>query len=81
MKAAVFQGQKVGIEYIEVPDCISTSQEVKTKVLASALNRRDYYITQGLYPGVVTPVILGSDACVEYEGERYLVNPNIDWGF
>ena len=30
-------------------------------VCAAAFNRRDVFITQGLYPGIKLPVTLGSD--------------------
>lgn len=79
MKALVFRGEKSELDFCEVEPKL-TETKVKVRVLASALNRRDYYIMKGLYPGVVTPVILGSDACVEYEGKRYVLNPNMDWG-
>ena len=54
--------------------------EVKVEVLAAGLNRRDYYITKGLYPGVSFPVVLGSDVCGLLNGEEVLINPNINWG-
>ena len=31
------------------------------RLKAAALNRRDHWITRGLYPGVRPPVVLGSD--------------------
>lgn len=49
-------------------------------VLASALNRRDLWILKGQYPNIVDGVTLGSDACVRYEGQDYIVNPSIHWG-
>ena len=54
--------------------------EVQVEVLAAGLNRRDYYITKGLYPGVSFPVVLGSDVCGLLNGEEVLINPNINWG-
>lgn len=54
---------------------------------AAALNRRDYWITQGKYPGIEDGVILGSDGCGEvlegpdeWKGKTVLINPNINWG-
>ena len=35
--------------------------EVVVELEAAALNRRDYWITQGMYPGIEPPVVLGSD--------------------
>ena len=54
--------------------------KIKVKVLAAGINRRDVWIQQGLYPGISYPVVMGSDACVSYQGKKYVMNPNIDWG-
>ena len=35
--------------------------EVRIKLVASALNRRDYWMTRGGYPGTQVPCIPGSD--------------------
>ncbi len=65
--------------------------EVLVEVYASALNHRDVWIVQGLYPNIRTPVILGSDgagvirdvgegvdpACV---GRAVIINPSLNWG-
>lgn len=48
--------------------------------LFAGLNRRDHWIIQGLYPGIELPAVLGSDGLVEYEGKKYLINPNENWG-
>ncbi|MEM7315076.1 MAG: zinc-binding dehydrogenase, partial [Planctomycetota bacterium] len=58
---------------------------------SAALNRRDFWITQGMYPGIKTPVILGSDGAGEvtaigegvdehWNGKSIVVNPGIAWG-
>lgn len=60
-------------------------------VKAVALNRRDYWITQGLYPGIQTPVVLGSDGSgivrevgdatdAQWIGKEVVINPSLDWG-
>ena len=63
---------------LELPAPNEGMAEIEVK--AVALNRRDYYITQGLYPGVEFPVVLGSDVSGIYKNEDVIVNPNIDWG-
>jgi len=66
--------------------------EVLVQVKAAALNHRDVYITQGLYPGIVTPIILGSDGAGvvaevgEGVGEKWLnqevvINPSMGWTY
>ena len=52
------------------PGCLKTKEvetpspmlgEVRIKLIASALNRRDYWMTRGGYPGIQVPCIPGSD--------------------
>ena len=62
------------------PDPEPADGEVLVELRAAALNRRDLYITQGLYPGVRTPVILGSDGVGALDGKRVLLQPGLDWG-
>lgn len=63
----------------------------RVRIVAAALNRRDLWITLGLYPGIQLPAILGSDGCGIVEavgegvpatwiGQRVLINPSLDWG-
>jgi len=65
--------------------------EVRVKLLAAALNHRDLYIQEGLYPGIQTPVVLGSDGAGLVDalgegvsgwepGDAVVINPNQNWG-
>ena len=65
--------------------------EVVVQLRAAALNRRDFWITQGMYPGIELPVILGSDgagtvtatgnAVGNYWIDRAaIINPGFNWG-
>ncbi len=67
------------------------SGEVLVRVHAAALNRRDYWISVGMYPGLQDGVTLGSDGSgvveelgegvdSEWLGRKVCINPNIDWG-
>lgn len=47
---------------------------------AAALNHRDLFITQGLYAGIKTPCILGSDGAGEHDGKPVVVYPALEWG-
>ena len=63
---------------------------VRVKLAAAALNHRDVWMTKGLYPGVVYPVVPGSDGSGQVvevsEGNRdwlhreVIINPSCDWG-
>jgi len=83
MNAIVFSGRRKPIEYknYELSES-AIDGRIKTEVLACSINRRDYWISKGLYPGInsKTKTILGSDAVVMYKGKQFLVCPNINWG-
>jgi NADPH:quinone reductase-like Zn-dependent oxidoreductase len=61
--------------------------QVLVKLKAAALNRRDQWIREGLYPGIKPGVTLGSDGCGvvvegddQLKGQEVIINPNISWG-
>ena len=56
------------------------TDSVVVDIIASALNHRDIWITKGMYPGIVLGTTMGSDACVDFEGNKYIINPGIEWG-
>jgi len=72
--------QNLRIDEVPVPQ--PGEGEVLVRVAAAAFNRRDVFITQGLYPGIALPKTLGSDAAgvVESTGEEVVVDPLLDWG-
>ena len=80
MKALVLDAFGKYPELKEADQPLAKADQVVLRVKATGLNRRDFYITQGMYPGVSFPVILGSDVCAEHEGKDVIVNPNINWG-
>jgi NADPH:quinone reductase-like Zn-dependent oxidoreductase len=64
---------------------------VLVRLKAASLNRRDFWITRGLYPGVKCPVVLGSDGAGvvgelgpgvtdTWKGREVVINPGLDWG-
>lgn len=64
--------------------------EVRVKLSAAALNRRDVWIMRGKYPGIRTPIVLGSDGCGvvdavgpdvgDLPGGRVIIDPSMHWG-
>ena len=91
MKAAVLNHSKQPLQLETRPDLNPSPGHVIVRLKNAALNRRDYWITQGLYPGIRTPVILGSDGAgtVAEIGEgvdsnwltkEVIIQPGIHWG-
>ncbi len=91
MKALTLRQINSPLVVEERPSLEPAPSEVVVQLKAAALNRRDYWITQGLYPGIAPPVVLGSDGAgvvsrVGSEldesklGEEVLINPGLDWG-
>jgi len=72
--------QNLRVEEIERP--APAAGETLVRVRAAAFNRRDVFITQGLYPGISLPRTLGSDGAGvhdETEGE-VVIDPMLGWG-
>ena len=91
MKAMTLVGKKVPLELQQREDLKPGVGQVVVRLNTAALNRRDYWITVGLYPGIKPPVVLGSDgagvvsACGDgvdrsWEGQEVILNPGIGWG-
>ena len=93
MKAIVLREtggpQSLHLEDIETP--VAGPGEMLIELRYAAFNRRDVFITQGLYPGIVFPVIPGSDGCGVVAahgpgasgppvGSTVLINPMFGWG-
>ncbi|NIP94780.1 MAG: zinc-binding dehydrogenase [Akkermansiaceae bacterium] len=91
MKALVLTSTEGNVEFREADEPTVGPGTTLVSLHAAALNRRDYWITQGLYPGIRAPCILGSDGAgvVQAVGEgvddswigrEVIINPGIDWG-
>ncbi|GAB4037673.1 quinone oxidoreductase family protein [Spirosoma gilvum] len=91
MKAILLAATHQPVQLIDAPVPVAGPGQVLIKVKAAALNHRDVYIQQALYPGIKLPVILGSDGAgvVEEVGEgvdrvwreqSVVINPAMRWG-
>ncbi len=91
MKAARLIQYNAPIEVRDIEKPEPGEEEALIKIQASALNHRDLYVTQGLYPGITAPSTLGSDGVgtveaigpgcsEEWLGRSVLINPGLDWG-
>lgn len=80
MKAAILEQLETYPILKEVSEPEAGEGQVKVRVNYCALNRRDYWITRGQYPGIELPLILGSDVCGEANGRKVIINPGMKWG-
>jgi zinc-binding alcohol dehydrogenase/oxidoreductase len=81
--------QNLHVDEIGVPAI--RDDEALVRVRAAALNRRDLFITQGLYPNIRLPVTLGSDGAGAIAqlgavlsdlniGDEVVIDPMLGWG-
>lgn len=93
MKAIVLRelGGPNQLRYEDVDVPTPKSNEVLVKLKYAALNRRDVFITYGMYPGMKLPSILGTDGSGEVVavgdqvsdikiGSPVVINPALNWG-
>ncbi len=75
----------------ETPAPEPAAGEVRVRLHAAALNRRDAFITRGLYPGIALPCTPGSDGCGAVDalgagvsglrcGDEVVLDPMLGWG-
>ena len=64
----------------DVPQPIPGEAQTLVRIRAAALNHRDVFITQGLYPNIALPRILGADGAGEAGGQAVVIDPTIGWG-
>ena len=91
MKALVLEAVNTAPVFKEVETPSPKAGEVLIKIEAAALNHRDIYISQGLYPNIKIPVIpgsdgagtvieLGADVSAKWLNKPVIINPNNNWG-
>lgn len=91
MQAQILHELKTSLKRETLPDLEPGKDEVIVELRAAALNRRDYWITQGMYPGIRLPMVLGSDGAGRvarigdgvphhWSGKEVVINPGLNWG-
>lgn len=91
MKAIYLPAIHQPVQYTDRPTPTAGTGEVLVQLKAAALNHRDVFIQQGLYPGIKLPVILGSDGAgivasvgqgvdPTWIGQPVLINCAMNWG-
>ncbi len=79
------------VRLTDVPKPTAGPGEVLIQLRAAALNHRDVFIQQGLYPGIKLPVTLGSDGAgvvaevgegvdPVWRGQAVIINCALNWG-
>ena len=79
------------LEHITIPDNAPKDNEVVVKITAAALNHRDLFLRQHLYPGTTFGVPLLADGtgvvtstgsspeAKKWQGKRVIINPGSGW--
>lgn len=80
MCAMMLWGLDRPLEQVELMPTLPAVGEVYVRLHAAALNKRDYWITKGKYPGLSFPLILGSDGAGVIDGRAVIIDPSLDWG-
>jgi NADPH:quinone reductase-like Zn-dependent oxidoreductase len=91
MKALVLTSTDGTLEFTSMEEPAAGHGLAVIRLQTAALNRRDFWITQGGYPKIQAPCILGSDGAgiVETVGEgvdpcwlgkQVVINPSLNWG-
>ncbi|PWJ56600.1 D-arabinose 1-dehydrogenase-like Zn-dependent alcohol dehydrogenase [Dyadobacter jejuensis] len=91
MKAAVLQNLREALEIQDIDKPTAGAGEVVVQVKSASLNHRDLWIQKGLYPRIVTPLVVGSDGAgvvtdlgegvaSEWLHKEVIMNPSHNWG-
>lgn len=91
MKCLTLNAIKSPLVLEERADLTAGPGEVVVQLKTAALNRRDYWLTLGMYPGLQLPSILGSDGAgtvtqcgdgvdASWQGREVIIDPGLDWG-
>jgi len=80
MQALQFTSLKSDLKNVRVDIPVCHNGEVLIELKAAAFNRRDYWIQQGMYPGIEFPLIPGSDGAGVLNGEDVIIDAGIGWG-
>ena len=79
------------LEHVDLGDPKPAESEVVVKISAAALNHRDLFVRQHLYPGISFGVPLLADGCgvvvstgsgseaKNWKGKRVILNPGVGW--
>ena len=87
MKAIIITQADEPIQLSDLTMPAIGTDECLVRLKASALNRRDQWIREGMYPGIQYGTTLGSDGfgvveqgSPDWIGKEVIINPNVNWG-
>jgi NADPH:quinone reductase-like Zn-dependent oxidoreductase len=80
MKGMMLWGLDQPLVAAEIAPTLPPVGDVFVKLKSAALNKRDYWITRGKYPGLVFPLIPGSDGAGYVNDREVVINPGFNWG-
>lgn len=80
MHGMMLWGQNQALVMTEITPTLPPIGEVFVRLHGAAVNKKDYWVTKGKYPGIVYPVILGADGAGVIEDREVIINPGINWG-
>jgi len=64
----------------EITPTLPPVGDVFVRLHGAAVNKKDYWVMKGKYPGIVYPLILGSDGAGVVDNREVIINPGINWG-
>lgn len=80
MNGMMLWGTDQPLMMAEITPTLPPIGDVYVRLRCAALNKRDYWITKGKYPGLVFPLIPGSDGAGMVDDREVIINPGINWG-
>jgi NADPH:quinone reductase-like Zn-dependent oxidoreductase len=91
MHAAQLTAIKQPVTVCDLPDPVAAPGQAVVRLKTAALNHRDLFVQQGLYPNIRLPVTPGSDGAGVVEsvgasadqawvGREVIINPALEWG-
>lgn len=80
MRSMILPGLEVPLHPADIDPKLPEKGEVSVRIRAAALNKRDFWITKGKYPGLSFPLVPGSDGAGVIDSREVIINPSLDWG-
>jgi zinc-binding alcohol dehydrogenase/oxidoreductase len=80
MHGMMLWGPDKALVMTEITPTLPPIGDVFVRLHAAAINKKDFWVTKGKYPGIVYPVILGSDGAGIIDGREVIIDPGINWG-